>query len=310
MRRLWRTSPELIGTAGLMAAVLAGALVGLAIDPRVITGAPAWLKPAKFAVSIAIYTVTLAWIFTLIPEWTRTRRAVGRLTAVTMVLEIAIISVQAWRGTTSHFNVGTPVDAVLFLIMGLAILVQTFSTVAVAVGLWRQRFDDLSMGWALRLGMVITIAGALTGGLMGRPRTAQLEAARASGRLTVAGAHTVGGPDGGPGLAGTGWSTEHGDVRVPHFVGLHAVQFLALVALLLGRAGLRQASRVRLVLVAGPSYAALYVILLVQAFRGQPLIAPDLATMAQLGVWIVATAVAAGLAVRSDTTIARHAAVV
>jgi len=48
----------------------------------------------------------------------------------------------------------------------------------------------------------------------------------------------------------------------------------------------------------------------VQAFRGQPLIAPDLATMAQLGVWIVATAVAAGLAVRSDTTIARHAAVV
>jgi len=310
MQRLWRTSPELIGTAGLMAAVLAGALVGLAIDPRVITGAPAWLKPAKFAVSIAIYTVTLAWIFTLIPEWTRTRRAVGRLTAVTMVLEIAIISVQAWRGTTSHFNVGTPVDAVLFLIMGLAILVQTFSTVAVAVALWRQRFDDLSLGWALRLGMVITIAGALTGGLMGRPRTAQLEAARASGRMTVAGAHTVGGPDGGPGLAGTGWSTEHGDVRVPHFVGLHAVQFLALVALLLGRAGLRQASRVRLVLVAGPSYAALYVILLVQAFRGQPLIAPDLATMAQLGAWIVATAVAAGLAVRSDTTIARHAAVV
>ena len=76
-KRLWQTSPELIATAALMLIVLAGAIVGLAVDPTVITGAPAWLKPAKFAVSITIYTVTLAWIFTLIPEWTRTRRVVG-----------------------------------------------------------------------------------------------------------------------------------------------------------------------------------------------------------------------------------------
>ena len=34
-----------------------------------IGGAPAWLKPAKFAASIAIYTLTLAWVFTYLPEW-------------------------------------------------------------------------------------------------------------------------------------------------------------------------------------------------------------------------------------------------
>ena len=124
-QRLWRTSPELIATAALMAVVLTGALAGLAIDSRVITGAPAWLKPAKFAVSIAIYTVTLAWIFTLLPEWTRMRCAIGWITAATLVLEMAIIGTQAWRGTTSHFNVGTPLDAVLFLVMGAAIVVQT-----------------------------------------------------------------------------------------------------------------------------------------------------------------------------------------
>jgi hypothetical protein len=292
--RLWRTAPELIATAALMLIVLIGAIVGLAVDPRIITGAPAWLKPAKFAVSIFIYTVTLAWIFTLIPEWTRTRRAIGWMTAVTMVIEIAIIGTQAWRGTTSHFNVATARDAALFTIMGLAIVVQTLSTIAVAVALWRHRFDDMALGWAVRFGVCITIVGALTGGLMTRPTAAQLEAARAGERLTIAGAHTVGAPDGGPGLIGTGWSTEHGDVRVPHFVGLHAMQALPLLALLLAHGRLPGKVRARLVLVASASYAALYAILLTQALRGVSLVAPDAATLTQLGVWAAATVAAAG----------------
>jgi hypothetical protein len=310
VKRLWQTSPELIATAALMLLVLAGAIVGLALDPTFITGAPAWLKPAKFAVSITIYTVTLAWIFTFIPEWRRTRRVVGWFTAATMVIEIAIIGGQAWRGTTSHFNVATAADAALFQIMGAAIVLQTLVSIAVAVALWRQRFDDLSLGWALRLGVAVTIAGALTGGLMTRPTQAQLEAARAGERMTIVGAHTVGAPDGGPGLIGTGWSTQYGDVRVPHFFGLHAMQTLPLVSLLLGRGRLRQAARTRLVLIASASYAALYVILLIQALRGVPFVAPDAATIGQLGVWAVSTATAAGLAVFGSPHAAGHRAAI
>ena len=67
-----------------------------------------------------------------------------------MVLEMAIIATQAWRGTTSHFNVATPLDAVLFTIMGRAIVIQTLTTIAVAVALWRQRFADGR--WAGRCG--------------------------------------------------------------------------------------------------------------------------------------------------------------
>ena len=296
LRRLWQTSPELISTAALMVVVLTGALVGLLIDPTIITGAPTWLKPAKFAVSITIYTVTLAWVFTLIPEWTRTRRIIGWLTAITMVVEMAIIGTQAWRGTTSHFNVGTVVDAVLFTIMGLAIVIQTLSTIAVAVALWRHRFDDAALGWALRIGMSITIVGALTGGLMTRPTAAQLDAARPGERMTIAGAHTVGAPDGGPGLMGTGWSTQHGDLRIPHFIGLHAMQVLPFGALLLARRQAPRQARAGLMIVGGVSYAALYVILVVQALRGVPLAAPDAATVTQLGAWAVATAAAASLA--------------
>jgi len=291
--KFWKGSAPLTATGLLMLVVLSGTVIGLAVDPRIITGAPAWLKPAKFAASIAIYTFTLAWIFSLMPEWRQTRRIVGWTTAVTMVLEIALISLQAFRGTTSHFNFATLFDGVVFTIMGAAILVQTFSTVAVAVALWRQQFADRALGWALRLGMTMTIVGGLTGGLMTRPTLHQLDAARAGERMTVVGAHTVGGPDGGPGLPGTGWSTAHGDLRVAHFLGLHALQALPILALVLARRRVSDLVRVRLTIVGAASYMALFAILLSQALRAEPVLAPDALTIALLSVWTFVTAAGA-----------------
>ena len=115
---LWTASAPLTVTGIVMVVALAASLVGLWLDPRVITGAPAWLKPAKFAASIAIYSFTLAWVFTYLPAWPRVRRVVGWTTAIAMFLELGIIDAQAWRGTTSHFNTATLVDGVLFTIMG------------------------------------------------------------------------------------------------------------------------------------------------------------------------------------------------
>jgi len=280
----------------LMTGVLGVSVIGLLVDPRVITGAPAWLKPAKFAISTAIYMLTLAAIFTQLPAWPRTRRVVGWVTATILVLEVAIIDTQAWRGTTSHFNVGTMLDGVLFTIMGLAIVVQTVTSVAVAVALWRQRFDDRALGWALRFGLVITILGASTGAAMTRPTTAQIDAARATGRMVVAGAHTVGAPDGGPGLPGTGWSVEHGDLRIPHFFGLHAMQILPLLALAVRRRRPDETARVRVMFVATASYVSLFAILLWQALRGQSLIQPDGVTIGVFLLWAILSAIGAWFA--------------
>lgn len=307
MTRLWHASAPLTATGLLMLALLAAALVGLALDPRVITGAPAWLKPAKFAASIAIYSFTLAWIFSLIPAWTRTRRIVGWTTAIAMVLEIAIIGLQAWRGTTSHFNVGTLVDGMLFTVMGAAIVGQTLSTVAVAVALWREEFEDRALGWALRWGVVLTIVGAFTGGLMTRPTSQQLEEARAGRPMTIVGAHTVGAPDGGPGLPGTGWSTRHGDLRVAHFAGLHAMQALPMIAWVLARRRLAASTRARLMLIAAASYAGLFGILLLQGLRGVPVIAPDALTATLLASWVASTGVATALALRRPQLVRRPA---
>jgi hypothetical protein len=225
---------------------------------------PAWLKPAKFAISIAIYTLTLAWVFVYLPEWPRLRSVTGWITSVVMVLEMGIIGIQAARGTTSHFNVATPLDAALFTIMGVAILIAWLASIGVAVTLFRQKFADPVMGWALRMGVPITVLGMATGGLMTVPTNTQLAEARAKDHIGVSGAHTVGAPDGGPGIPGTGWSTEHGDLRVPHFFGLHAMQILPLIA------WLWKPKRAKAMISAGGLYALLYVLTLAQALAGRP----------------------------------------
>jgi hypothetical protein len=281
----------------LMLGVLVPSVIGLVMDSRIITGAPVWLKPAKFAISTAIYMLTLAAIFTQLPEWPRMRRVVGWVTATVLVLEVAIIDTQAWRGTTSHFNVGTMLDGVLFRVMGLAILVQTLSSVAVAVALWRQRFNDRALGWALRFGLIVAIIGAgSTGAYMTRPTMPQIDEARATGRILLQGAHTVGAPDGGSGLPGTGWSVEHGDLRIPHFVGLHAMQILPLLALALRRRRSDETAGLRVMFVATASYVSLFAILLWQALRGQSLVQPDGVTIGVFLLWAILSAIGAWFA--------------
>lgn len=270
LQRLWKASPPLTATGVLMLAAFAALLAAMTVDSTTLLGAPRWLKPAKFAISTAIYAFTLAWIFTWLPGRRRLTDRVGWITAVIVVFEVGVIAVQAGRGVTSHFNLGTPMDAVLFSTMGLAILVAWGAAIALTAALFRHRFTDEALGWALRLGMLLTVIGQATGGLMTNPTKAQLDAARTT-RITVAGAHTVGGPDGGPGLPMVGWSREHGDLRVAHFVGMHAVQILpAIVLLLVPIASL--AARRRIVVAVAVAYAALFAVLLIQALNGHPLV--------------------------------------
>ena len=281
----------LIAVSLLMAALTVVFAAAMLVDPRTIEGAPAWLKPAKFAVSTAIYGATLAWVLGALTAWPRLRSWAVWMTTVVFIGEVALIAMQAWRGITSHFNTSTLFDGAVFTAMGLGIFAQTVVASAAAVALWRQRFADRAAGWAMRLGMTITVVGALTGGLMTRPTAEQMAAVRITGEMPRSGAHTVGAPDGGPGLPGTGWSLTHGDLRVPHFVGLHAVQVLPLFVWAAGRRR-QDAARVRLALGAGLSYAALFVILLAQALRGQSILQPDAITLALFAATAVASAAA------------------
>src|SRR3954470_10990218 len=269
LQRLWKASPPLTAAGLLMLAAFAASLAAMTVDASTILGVPRWLKPAKFAISTGIYCLTLAWIFTFLPQRRRLAAVVGWLTAIVTVVEVGIIDLQAARGVISHFNAATTVDAALFGIMGLGIVILWFSAIALTVALFRHRFPDPAFGWALRLGLLLTVVGQGTGAFMTAPTQAHLEAARSTG-MNVSGSHTIGGPDGGPGLPIIGWSREHGDVRVAHFVGMHAVQVLPAIAWLLPIASPTRRRRAVIAMSAG--YFALFAILLIQALNGHPLV--------------------------------------
>src|SRR5262245_1703134 len=86
--QLWRDSAPLTAVGLLMLPALAACLLGRWLDPRSLAGAPAWLKPAKFAASIALCSLTLAWAFRHLPGHPRVRRWVGGLSAGVFVLEL------------------------------------------------------------------------------------------------------------------------------------------------------------------------------------------------------------------------------
>ena len=93
----------------------------------------------------------------------------------------------------------------------------------------------------------------------------------------------------------TGWSLDHGDLRIGHFIGLHALQLLPLFAWgLLQFTNLDGRTRARLLNIAGATYTAVVVLLVWQAFRGQSLMQPDMLTIgaAALLIGVAATAVA------------------
>ncbi|MFD5872336.1 hypothetical protein [Streptomyces sp. NPDC060322] len=277
--------------------------VGILVDDRVLAGAPIWAKPFKFAVSFVAYALALAWMLTLLTRARRVGWWAGTVVALACAGEMAVITGQVIRGRRSHFNQATPLDSMLYQVMAVTVVILWAATLVIALLLLRARIADRASAWAVRSGVLIALVGAAFGFLMTQPSAGQ----RAAGGLDTAdvvGAHAVGVPDGGPSMALTGWSTTGGDLRVPHFVGMHALQVLPLLLLALLFLAPRVTRlrdphvRLRLVLVASGAYAAVVALVTWQALRGQPLVHPDGATLAAAGLIAAATAAGALVALR------------
>ncbi len=226
------------------------------VDGRTVVGRNVWTKPWKFATSIAVFTGTIGWILPSLSLRDAVERRVSRLVGGAMVVEITLISVQAARAVQSHFNTTTPVDGVLFGVMGLTI---TLNTAVVAYVLWRVVRQPPSLApayqWGLRLGLFLFVAASLEGWLM-----------------IARGGHAVAAPEAGPGLPVINWSLTGGDLRIAHFLGLHALQVVPLTGYLASR-WQRVSSRGALSVVGAVAslYAGLTVVVFLTALQGIPL---------------------------------------
>jgi hypothetical protein len=294
--QVYRWHRPLTAFAGTMALLTVVAAVGVFVDDRILVGVPIWLKPLKFAISFTVYGFVLAWLLAKLRRGRRVGWWAGTVITVASVIEMAIIVGQVIRGRQSHFNVATPLDAALFATMGATIVVLWVSNVLVAILLLMDRLADPALNWAIRLGMLIMIVGLSLGFLMTQPTAAQQRQIAAGIAPTIVGAHSVGVPDGGPSMPLTGWSTTGGDLRIPHFIGIHALQLLPLLVLLLRRYPMPV--QVRLVFVAAGTYAGLLGLVLWQALRGQSLIHPDGLTLGALGVLVLLAGTTAAVTAR------------
>lgn len=228
-------SPDrpLLGFAFVHLLLAIGCLGWLLVPAEPLGGEHPAIKPLRFGVSIAIFLATLAWIVPSLDAPLLVRRGLGLALGGSMLVETIPIVVQALRGTRSHFNTTTPLDAALWQTMVFAAVVATlafFATALIAsVGPLLEasgaRVDPL-VAAAVRVGLWLLPVAAFVGFAMG-------------GRL----AHAVGGEDGGAGLPLVGWSVRHGDLRVAHFFALHALQLLPLWAITLRRLPIEEPTR-------------------------------------------------------------------
>jgi len=302
LHELNQSSQWLTVTGILMLADIVLSIVGLIVDPSTVSGAPTWMKPLKFAISTSLFSFTLAF---MIGQLVRTRRfasIVGRFMATTLILEIVLIDLQAARHTVSHFNNTTLFDRSVYAVMGMGIFVLLLTTVLIFVATCLEHPQDRSLGWAMRLGLALSLAGMGTGVLMTLPSPQQLQAAEQGKGMPRVGAHTVGAVDGGPGMPVTGWSADHGDLRIAHFAGLHAMQLLLLGWWLARRAGWPETRQTRLIWAISASVTGAFAIVLAQALRGQPFLRPDSTILLSWAAWLAATAILLTWAARNAKT--------
>lgn len=220
-------------------------------DHTVVTGVNAWIKPMKFGLSVWIYLWTFGWLLKFIPSQ-RKKTLISWGILFCMLIENAAIFYQASRGQTSHYNISSAGNAVIFSMMGSFIAVNSVINLYVLVLFFTEKIDlDASSLFAWRAGLAFFVLGGIAGGLMVSMMS-----------------HTVGASDGGPGLPFLNWSTRAGDLRVAHFITLHGLQAIPMVNTIALKSA---ASSWRITQAFTLFYLVLIILLHVQALAGQPL---------------------------------------
>jgi hypothetical protein len=205
-----------LGTVHLMVFVIL--CIYFPFNDKVVLGLNSVLKPMKFALSIWIYSWTMALI---LPYFTEVRKVkiYTWVAVVCMGFEQFAITSQALRGQLSHFNRTDVYGMVLYSLMGIFILTVTLWTGYITYLFFKQKAYNLrpEVVLSIKIGLVCFVIFSLFGGYISSLQ-----------------GHTVGANDGGEGLFFVNWNKFFGDLRIAHFFGIHSLQIIPLFALSTG----------------------------------------------------------------------------
>jgi len=230
-------------------------------------GPVTWRKPILFGLSGGLTCLSLGWAWAWLP-WRRGDGWLAAATAGALVVEVALIDLQRWRGVASHFNRATPLDSALTDVMGVLILFATAVIVDLTIRFLRQRTGRAAdMLLAARAGLVFLAVSALVGVWTS-----------VHGDLRLA----AGLPPETVGAAGV--------AKFPHGMAMHALQWLPLLAWAAERAGLAEPRRRRLVATAtiGTGLLLAYAVLQTGTGRGRFDAPPAVAALFALGLGCLA----------------------
>jgi hypothetical protein len=180
-----------------------------------------WIKPIKFSMSFSTFasTISVLLLALRIPKWQLT--IVRRAIAASVALEILSLASQAWR-SAYHLSGHSLIDSSLAQMTNSMVMVNTVIVCWMLALFYVNRVHTAKIDWpmvsAIRYSIVIFLAGNAIGGYM-----------------LARGSHTVGIVDGGPGLPFVNWSVIGGDLRIAHFIAIHAIQIVPLFAYLLSQ---------------------------------------------------------------------------
>jgi len=214
-----------------------------------VSGVSAWSKPFKFFISIGVFAFTMA-LYLVYLDNQRQVTFYSRSFIVFLSIELLMIIVQSARGRKSHYNIDTPLDRIIFALMGLSITAILIHTLFITCLFFiQQQFsvgDEIIL--AIKLSLIIMVIFMLEGYIM----------------VNIS-KHTIGAEDFTKGIPALNWSKNYGDLRVAHFFGMHALQIIPFLTFVL-------ANTKRDVYVISVLYFVFVTFTFVQAWQGKPLI--------------------------------------
>jgi len=214
-----------------------------------VMGINAWYKPFKFAFSTFIFAWTMGWLCEYLNQPVNVN-IYSWVVIIFLGFEIVYIAWKAGQGQLSHFNESDVFHRTMFSLMAFAATLVTLWTAYIGLLFFSDKVTTLPdyYLWGIRMGILLFVIFSLEGFIMG-----------------VKMAHSVGGPDGSPGLPVVNWSRKFGDLRISHFLGMHALQVIPLLAYFIIK-------NTKAILAFSSIYFLLTLFLFVMALQGRPLI--------------------------------------